>query len=135
MDYLVARGTRVRVLGHNNGGMLTRLRDRLVAEGEARLRAEAGPVHFTGDRDADLLLNDLAHHPHAFVFARPRLSPSTPSRPRPMGSRPPGVGHATTTHDRLHRRPATLSARYRGEFASIQNGPVTPCLGGQARLG
>jgi hypothetical protein len=49
--------------------MLTRLRDRLVAEGEAALRAEPGLVRFTGDHEADRLLNDFSDHPHAFVFA------------------------------------------------------------------
>ena len=45
------------------------LRDRLVADGEAALRAPRGVVHFTGDAEADALLNDLAGVPQAFVFA------------------------------------------------------------------
>jgi hypothetical protein len=55
--------------GGHNGAMLTRLRDQLVAEGEEALRAEPGLVRFTGNHEADELLNDLANHPHAFVFA------------------------------------------------------------------
>ena len=55
--------------GGHNGAMLTRLRDQLVAEGEEALRAEPGLVRFTGNHEADELLNDLADHPHAFVFA------------------------------------------------------------------
>lgn len=49
--------------------VLTTLRDRLVAEGEVALRAPPGLVRFTGVAEADALLNDLADHPHAFVFA------------------------------------------------------------------
>jgi endonuclease-3 len=45
------------------------LRDRLVADGEAALRAPRGVVRFTGDVEADALLNDLAGVPQAFVFA------------------------------------------------------------------
>jgi endonuclease III len=49
--------------------MLEELRDRLVAEGAAALAAGPGLVRFTGNDEADQLLNDLAGHPHAFVFA------------------------------------------------------------------
>ena len=47
---------------------LTQLRDRLVAEGEAALGMPARLVPFTGDDEADELMNDLHGHPHAFVF-------------------------------------------------------------------
>ncbi len=49
--------------------MLTELRDRLVAEGQTALAATPASVPFTGNREADELLNDLAGHPHAFVLA------------------------------------------------------------------
>jgi len=49
--------------------MLEELRDLLVAQGEAALTAEPALVRFTGDDEADELLNDLAGHPHAFVLA------------------------------------------------------------------
>jgi endonuclease III len=45
------------------------LRDRLVAEGEAALSAPPKAVEFTKDPEANLLLNDIAGHPHAFVCA------------------------------------------------------------------
>jgi hypothetical protein len=49
--------------------MLEELRDLLVAEGTAVLAAAPGLIRFTGNDDADLPLNDLADHPHAFVLA------------------------------------------------------------------
>jgi endonuclease III len=49
--------------------MLEELRDQLIAEGEAALAAEPEVIRFTGNQEADELLNDLAGHPHAFVFA------------------------------------------------------------------
>src|SRR5580698_3319040 len=49
--------------------MLEELRDRLVAEGETALSAEPAAVRFTGNDEADQLLNDLVGHPHAFVLA------------------------------------------------------------------
>lgn len=48
--------------------MLEQLRRRLVREGTAALKAGAGDVRFTGDPDADHLLNDLAGHPHVYVM-------------------------------------------------------------------
>jgi len=46
-----------------------RIRDRLVERGEALFRAPRESVRFTEHDAADRLLNDLAHHPHAFVLA------------------------------------------------------------------
>jgi hypothetical protein len=43
--------------------MLHELRDQLVAEGRAALAATPAVVRFTGDHDADELLNDLVGHP------------------------------------------------------------------------
>ena len=48
---------------------LARLRDRLVSEGEAALSAPPKAVEFTKDLEANLLLNDIEAHPHAFVCA------------------------------------------------------------------
>jgi len=45
-----------------------RLRERLVGEGQAILDTRPKPMPFTGEPEADALLNDLAGHPHAFVF-------------------------------------------------------------------
>jgi len=47
---------------------LEQLRERLVSDGEAALDAPVRLVPFTGDREADELMNDLDGHPHAFVF-------------------------------------------------------------------
>lgn len=49
--------------------MLAKLTAFLVAEGERALQAETGLVRFTGNAEADVLLNDLAGYPQAFVFA------------------------------------------------------------------
>jgi hypothetical protein len=49
--------------------MLEELRDLLVAEGTAALAAASGLIRFTGNDEADLLLSDVAEHPHAFVLA------------------------------------------------------------------
>jgi endonuclease-3 len=43
------------------------LRDRLIDEGQRELRYRRAPGLDTGGPGADLV-NDLAHHPHAFVF-------------------------------------------------------------------
>lgn len=48
---------------------LRALRDRLVEEGEFFLTQPVVTVPFTSEPDADELLNDLAGHPHAFLFA------------------------------------------------------------------
>lgn len=45
------------------------LRDLLVAEGQAQLQRPLVFVRFTGDDEADALLNDLQVYPHAFLFA------------------------------------------------------------------
>lgn len=45
------------------------LRDLLVAEGTAALELPLEFVRFTGDDEADQLLNDLAGYPHAYLFA------------------------------------------------------------------
>ena len=45
------------------------IRDRLVEHGEALFKAPHDFVRFTKHDDADRLLNDLTHHPHAFVLA------------------------------------------------------------------
>jgi endonuclease III len=44
------------------------LRDYLVARGQELLDAPREPVIFSGNPDADDLMNDLRRHPHAFVF-------------------------------------------------------------------
>ena len=41
----------------------------LVQKGEELFRAPSRVVRFTGQPEADALLNDLANHPHAFVLA------------------------------------------------------------------
>jgi len=46
-----------------------RIRDRLVEHGEVLFKAPHKFAHFTKHDAADCLLNDLAHHPHAFVLA------------------------------------------------------------------
>jgi endonuclease III len=48
---------------------LKALRDRLVDEGEFFLTQPVVTVPFTGDSEADELLNDLTGHPHAFLLA------------------------------------------------------------------
>jgi endonuclease III len=45
------------------------MRNRLVEHGQALFRAQKRPILFTREPKADALLNDLAHHPHAFVLA------------------------------------------------------------------
>lgn len=45
------------------------IRDVLVKRGEELLAKPFEPVQFTGNAEADVLLNDLAEHPHAFVIA------------------------------------------------------------------
>jgi hypothetical protein len=46
------------------------VRDRLVERGQALLNAPKEPmIPFTRVPEADTLLNDLEHHPHAFVLA------------------------------------------------------------------
>ena len=42
---------------------------RLVAQGYAALRRPPAPVDFVPLAEANTLLNDLEHHPHAFVLA------------------------------------------------------------------
>jgi hypothetical protein len=46
-----------------------RIRDDLVRRGENLLSSAREPKAFTGDPDADRLVNDLENHPHAFVIA------------------------------------------------------------------
>jgi uncharacterized HhH-GPD family protein len=48
---------------------LIALREKLVNEGQAALAAPPKAVSFTKDPEADVLLNDLEGHPHAFVCA------------------------------------------------------------------
>ena len=45
------------------------MRDRLVQQGEARLAQPPSIVDFTGNKAADVLLNDLSRYPHAFLMA------------------------------------------------------------------
>lgn len=45
------------------------IRDRLVEHGKVLFQAPKKIIEFTGIADADVLLNDLAMHPHAFVLA------------------------------------------------------------------
>jgi endonuclease III len=45
------------------------LAEQLVKEGYEKLAAPPAFIKFTGVQEADDLLNDLAGHPHAFVFA------------------------------------------------------------------
>ncbi len=45
------------------------IRDILIKRGEELLAQPFKPVPFTANPDADALLNDLDHYPHAFVFA------------------------------------------------------------------
>jgi len=47
---------------------LEELRDLLVNEGQAALARPLEPVVFTTDTVGNVLLNDLVHHPHAFLF-------------------------------------------------------------------
>jgi uncharacterized HhH-GPD family protein len=48
---------------------LSRLRGQLVQEGYDRLSTPRARVKFTGEKEADDLLNDIDLHPHAFVVA------------------------------------------------------------------
>ena len=48
---------------------LERTRDVLVRRGRKLLTQPHRPIPFTSDKDANLLLNDLEHYPHAFVLA------------------------------------------------------------------
>jgi endonuclease III len=48
---------------------LSILRDRLVRQAQIALEAPTTPIRFTAHEDANLLLNDLHDHPHAFVLA------------------------------------------------------------------
>ena len=48
---------------------LVALRDLLVAEGQAALKRSLSLVRFTGNDQADTLLNDLDRFPHAYLFA------------------------------------------------------------------
>ncbi|MGB4291275.1 MAG: hypothetical protein WBJ37_00140 [Bacteroidales bacterium] len=45
------------------------IRDRLVEHGSELFRAPKQLIRFTGNEDADSLLNDLDNYPHAFVLA------------------------------------------------------------------
>ncbi len=45
------------------------IRDRLVERGRVLFMSPRQPARFTGVPEADALLNDLDHHPHAFVLA------------------------------------------------------------------
>jgi uncharacterized HhH-GPD family protein len=44
------------------------IRDRLVGRGQELLARRRGFVRFTGNQNADRLLNDIKKHPHAFVI-------------------------------------------------------------------
>jgi hypothetical protein len=48
---------------------LQRLTDHLVQDGMARVGVPTRFVAFTGDHALDALLNDIEHHPHAFLLA------------------------------------------------------------------
>lgn len=48
---------------------LNSLADQLVSEGYDRLTSPPAFIQFTGVQEADILLNDIEGHPHAFVFA------------------------------------------------------------------
>ena len=54
---------------HMQPDNLVALRDLLVAEGQAALKRSLSLVRFTGNDQADTLLNDLDGHPHAYFFA------------------------------------------------------------------
>lgn len=45
------------------------IRDRLVEHGQTLFGAPKELIRFTKKKEADALLNDLTHHPHAFVLA------------------------------------------------------------------
>jgi endonuclease-3 len=45
------------------------MRNRLVEHGQTLFRVPKKQIRFTGEPEADALLNDLANHPHAFVLA------------------------------------------------------------------
>ena len=45
------------------------IRDRLIERGQRLFHAPKQPIRFTGDPEADVLLNDLENYPHAFVLA------------------------------------------------------------------
>jgi len=48
---------------------LLRIRDMLIERAKTRLAELPSFLNFTGNKDADALLNDLEEHPHAFVTA------------------------------------------------------------------
>jgi endonuclease-3 len=45
------------------------IRDKLRERSEKLLEEPRKPIAFTGDKNADALLNDIEHYPHAFVLA------------------------------------------------------------------
>ena len=47
----------------------TKIRDRLVEQGQKLFDAPRHFIPFTKVQEADVLLNDLTNHPHAFVLA------------------------------------------------------------------
>lgn len=54
---------------NQNEVVASAIRDVLVTRGQALDARPAELIRFTGNEDADTLLNDLANHPHAFVIA------------------------------------------------------------------
>jgi endonuclease-3 len=56
-------------LKHRNEYIMTAIAERLIEHGRKLFHAPIKPVQFTNDPAADVLINDLHAHPHAFVLA------------------------------------------------------------------
>ena len=103
-----------------------RIAQKLVAQGYAALRRPRASVEFVPLAEANVLLNDLDHHPHAFVLACLVDRQDTAERawmlPYRLSERagsselvdlaaltPEGVARHLTTPSALHRYPAKMA--------------------------
>lgn len=49
--------------------MLNIAQDKIIKLAKTKLKEPSSPTNFTGNEEADSLINDLSDHPHAFVLA------------------------------------------------------------------
>jgi len=49
--------------------MLNIAQDKIIKLAKAKLKEPSSLTDFTGNKEADSLINDLSDHPHAFVLA------------------------------------------------------------------
>jgi len=99
---------------------------KLVAQGYAALRRPPAPVDFVPLAEANTLLNDLEHHPHAFVLAclvdRQDIAERAWTLPYRLGERvgsweladlaalsPEAIAKHILEPDALHRYPVTMA--------------------------